>query len=398
MKRLCLLPLLILVCFYSCKSPLENIDINNIEKHRAYQDSCINTTKDPVEQLKVTETLISEYRKMKIDEKKPNANYYYYLARLYSGVNDQSIYENCFFDKANNSIKNTTQFKNYYDSTYYFSEKCLSIDANNIKCASILAQTYFMEFARFMQTDKKDISNFPSVANEELLNKRFDYIINNTNRFIGIDTSTNKESSRRFTEVSLQFLDKFKLSKGLKFVANDINTTNILILAGNFIDYLSKFDKPFFVLKLSKQYLNELSQRYMPEISLAREELRKSEAEKQRLNKIRQIDKKYKNTFFTNTGGFKMGLVLYDDGTFAKGEVDYTDAGYRFTEVYNKGKWDVVGENKIVLHGFSSEDSDWKFSLLRDKFFGSDIYIIQANYKDGGLMENGEFKYTANYN
>lgn len=143
MKKINIL-LFIVIAFFvsSCNSGAEKIGINNLEMHRAYQDSLILKYKLPEEKFNAIKLLISEYKKMGNDESNNNSNYNYYLARLYSYMYSIPIYGN-FYDTLNNKLLNNDLYNNYVDSAYYFSEKSLAIDSNNLMSMLVYTRSLF---------------------------------------------------------------------------------------------------------------------------------------------------------------------------------------------------------------------------------------------------------------
>mgnify|MGYP003353618903 CR=1 FL=1 len=76
----------------SCKTGAANIDINDVEMHRAYQDTLIYKSKTSVEVIQCVKRLISEYKRLSNYDLENNSNYNYYLSRLYGKIFDISYF------------------------------------------------------------------------------------------------------------------------------------------------------------------------------------------------------------------------------------------------------------------------------------------------------------------
>ena len=79
MKNLIYTSILSILCFASCKSDLEKIDLNNIDSHRAYQDSILKNSiisGDISNIYKKSDSIIFIYKNLKTDGKENNTNYY----------------------------------------------------------------------------------------------------------------------------------------------------------------------------------------------------------------------------------------------------------------------------------------------------------------------------------
>ena len=112
----------------SCNSGADKIGLNNVEMHRAYQDSLILKSKLPEEKLNTIKLLITEYKKMGNDESINNSNYNYYLARLYSYIYSIPLYGN-FYDTLNNKLLNNDKDNNK-DNKYLGIIHCGIFDNN----------------------------------------------------------------------------------------------------------------------------------------------------------------------------------------------------------------------------------------------------------------------------
>ena len=71
----------------SCKKGAAKLDINDVNAHRAYQDSLLKKSSISIEILQVIRQLVNEYRDLEVENKDSNTNYNYYVSRLYSHIN-----------------------------------------------------------------------------------------------------------------------------------------------------------------------------------------------------------------------------------------------------------------------------------------------------------------------
>jgi hypothetical protein len=103
---------LFLVSISSCKSNLEKIDINDVNAHRAYQDTLLAKDSSYEGRFVILKKLIEDYRSLYNDNLKANENYYYYLARLYNNVNYFPS-RGFWIDTINNVFKRKNDYSNY---------------------------------------------------------------------------------------------------------------------------------------------------------------------------------------------------------------------------------------------------------------------------------------------
>jgi len=323
----------------SCKTELEKIDINNVEAHRAYQDTLINQSKDDNQKLEALKKLTSEYRALnKEDKLTANVNYNYYMARIYQTINDFA-FPQFWIDSINKTFKNKDIYINYYDSTYYYSEKTLSLDSNHIRAMYLMSSTYFYEKNRYL-TDTNLVPNSYK-RNAELNSNRLGYIVNNAHRFTKIDTSSDRFYSRFIAEVALTTLMDYARIKNYELNFNDQNNFSVYIKIGELYDFIKGKES-----LLGINYETEEANIY-PNVLLARNELkrlqdialeeqRKAEERELKLKNIRSYGSQYIGTWKSDDMSSK--LIIKNDGTY---EVYY----YGLGGSEGKGKWDCTAKS-----------------------------------------------------
>jgi hypothetical protein len=185
----------------SCEQTrVEKIGLENITGHRNFQDSIVyKPSSDTFANLR---SLIYEYREIETKELKQSPFYNYYLARLYSQIDNISPYY--FYDTINNFFKKKDIYEKTYDSSYYYSNKLIELQKDNIMGYYILANTMFYDRVRHLLNDKID---FPFYGNRDrsTFKNLEKLILSNAERLYSIDTSLDKSRSRMIDEVSLWF-------------------------------------------------------------------------------------------------------------------------------------------------------------------------------------------------
>ncbi len=399
-----LLAFIIIVGFFSCKSKLEKIDINNVEAHRNYQDSILRKSNTAELQYLDNRQLITDYLSLKGEGLNNSVNYNYYLARLYNYITE--LPNGFWQDSITKKMKNIIVYNNVYDSTYYFVNKILTLDPNNLRAMNLLCITMLGEEARYSYDN-----SFPTsmLRDTKSWNDRFNYILNNAIRFKDYDSSSEKSLARNIAEIAMYYVGKEITYTGsigrektytgsYDFLESNDTKTKQLYIYGDLYDFLK--GKKYVFFKFNEKYINDS---IYPNVLLARNDIDKRNkiaAEKERianeaknrLDKISHFRNDYKNYMFQiKELGMKQGIVLNNDGTFVNGEYDYNSNNqYVFISIFNKGTWDVIDDNTIILHNFFGTESkmDYKFVLERDHFFGSDILILHGLYTNGNLGNN----------
>ena len=235
----------------SCKTELEKISLDDISSQEKYQDKQISKAKIFNDSVLTINQLISQYLSSNIEGKEQKSNYYYSIARLYNFINKFSF--NQLYNQGSKKINNTVFYSNYYDSAYYYAERSLVLDSNNINSMLILCTTFYNERERFL-IDKNEVP-FSGKKDAKLWNQRLNYIINNAERFINKDTTSNKLLSRSIAEIGLNNLS-MALGDDYNFSNNDINKINILINYGQLYDYVNQFNDNL-IVNLNKSKINK---------------------------------------------------------------------------------------------------------------------------------------------
>ena len=275
--------LIVSILLYSCNSDLENIDINNIDAHRQYQDSIINLDSTFTGKFFLVKKLISEYRQLDIKDLKDsasNSDYNYYLSRLYNYVDNFPL-KGFWIDTLKNKFINEVEYINFNDSVYYFAEKSLELNSNNIRPMYILSVNLFTEINRWEVN--RSIVPDPRPRDSVKFTNRINYIINNGLKFIKIDTSQDKQLSLGICEVGLYLLERFADVYDIK---GNINTKNIngLLLVAEYCDYLKDKDPHLIIFKKKKNDIYEF-------VLLARkEQARLEEIARKKQARLEQIE------------------------------------------------------------------------------------------------------------
>jgi hypothetical protein len=346
--------LFLFVIFYSCKSGANKLEINDIQGHRAYQDSIIAKGKDPKEKFLLINKLIAEYRDIK--NKDTNSNYNYLIARLYSNIifNKDLPLNGFVYDSVNKKMNDSRVFINFMDSTFYYSELSLKQNPNNIFSMNImtLAQSFEQQFCNNLLNNGIKV---PYSSNRDFnsWNRRLNYIVNNSLRFDSVDTTKDKSYTRVFVETSFQYLTITIDSRKID-LSND-NDLNLILTCNNYINYIDKFGPIFYDNNDYKKKSKEL----LPFTRIA--------IEKVKLAPIKNfIDKELYQRGWSSTDHSldediqtsKGSLIEYTNASPSESELVFrlnSDYSYNITfkpiryisTVTVTGKW-ILGENSSI--------------------------------------------------
>jgi hypothetical protein len=206
-------------------------------------------------------SLIGEYREIETKKLKENPFYNFYLARLYTTISD--IDPKYFYDKEKKEFKKKDKYEKLYDSAYYYSNKMIELQKDNIMGYYLLAYTLFYDKIRYESNDK-DI--FPFYGKRNFSNfKNFENVINNIgDRIYSIDTSNNNAMARIIDEISLwnRYINLININKELSI--NNLNSfqdselNDILAFSNNY-SRLNKYDGYLFISNKNKNNFSDLS-------------------------------------------------------------------------------------------------------------------------------------------
>ena len=231
----------------SCKNGVEKIDINNIEAHRAYQDTILaNNNKDPKKFKIALSSLINEYRNIKTQDSNTQTNINYYLARLYNNVFNYPMFGNVY-DSISNKFIDSVTYINYKDSSRMLSRSVLNKQPKNIRAFYLFSNSIYSEWSIFMKSKFK-APFFGVKSNDEFTNSIV-YVIENASKFRSTDTTKNKIVSQEIIEYAYFFVNVGIL--GLKYESIDYsnkNLLNTLVCLNDFASVLDNLDS-FYVLK-----------------------------------------------------------------------------------------------------------------------------------------------------
>jgi len=415
MKNLILISLINIFLFTSCKSDLEKIELNNIEAHRAYQDSILikyMMSGDVYNFYKKSDSIISLYKSLKNEEKEKNANYFYYIGRLYLNVNNQKFSN--FYDTSNNIFIDQRKYREYYDSGYYYIQKSLSLDPNHIKAIYNLVHSIYIENNRFI--DSKD-----TTFSQEKNSSRIYYIIDNISKFMNNNSYDEKKVIDNMTEQTLLILTEIYFKHNFKynftFIKDDINRSLVLDVLGNVVQRVYNINKLEFI---NKEYFVRDTAKINSNVILARNDIErrnKIAAEKERLAKLEvnrverilQICGPYLDKIFDcQWRSARRYLRLNSDGTFELGyweEVEDVNGNYNKRFFYDqKGKFEVVDAKNIkLINYFSSTNTigngssspDVTFYMDEFTLFGIKSLILNGRMVNGMLSHDEELKFDA---
>jgi len=326
----------------SCKSNFEKLNIDDLKGNEKYQDESLSISKNFQDSVKIINDLIGHYFSMKSEGKEQNSKYNYCIARLYYQINNLNL--NAIYDSKSKKLKDKVFYSNCYDSAYYFAEKSLNIDSNNIYAMYLLSSNFYFERQRFL-LDKNEIP-LSGLKNAELYNKRWNYILNNAIRFTGLDTTSKKYLSRTIVEIALYNLD-FNISDNYNFDKNDENEIFTLVIYGKLYDYLSQF-KDFILIKFDKERINKNVVPIIKDAVKEVERINKINSYKSNLvtkyfiNGLAQTDAGNKKVYFKDDGTVEFNINTCDEG-------GYFGGGSSTGLVSLKGTFELINSSEIIV-------------------------------------------------
>jgi hypothetical protein len=317
----------------SCKKGAAKLDINDVEVHRAYQDSILNQTKSSIEGLQKLQLLIEEYKSLERDQDRENSNLDYYIARLYNNI----FYKPAFyliFDTVSNNVIDTITYIKFKDSARLYAKKSLNVDKNNLYAYALLADNLYMETATFYRSNNR--APFQAIKSINEFTSNLNLVAENAMRLYGIDTSTGKSKGQTIIEYSYYFINMFAL-KNFNYdnVDYENNSTSIIQLE----KYMSVLDKSETFYKLNKKFYLSDNKAIKNIIKIAKiklEEINKKEQEEIEANKRREalnnINLKHKYSYVNSYAGVSAQLDLWTSSDY----VQVTTAGTRGRGIYSR--------------------------------------------------------------
>jgi hypothetical protein len=387
--------IIISLFIHSCKSDLEKIDINNVEAHRAFQDSMLNKDSLLSGKFLILKGLINEYKSLNIKENASNSNYNYYLSRIYGKVDDFPL-KGFWVDTINNKFLNETDYSNFYDSTFYYAERSLEVDKDNIRSMFVLSRMFYLERLRFEYN--KSIMPVSYNRNSKKWGERINYITNNALRFQKIDTTKNRYLSRGICEVALNFIDKQLGLNGYNFDVANNDLVNSFYLYGQLWDYVKGHESV--VMSFNKEFVQN---KVYPNVLLARNYL-KEKADNERMQE-----------FIKSGKGFFIDNIIYSDVckiigpngncewiTFTKKNIEISFKRYysgSWQNVSISGTYSIVNNNQLEVKWLDANSLSWKniagsscggglTSLIQSQSFRN---IISIDYETKSLKIKGKF-------
>ncbi len=302
--------LFLLFGIFSCKSGVGKLDINDVEAHRAYQDTLISKADFPNGKINTIRSLISDYISIKYKNgNSKNSNYNYYLARLYSYMYSLPI-NGLFYDSTSKKVLNYNLYKDFVDSAYYYSEKSLAIDSNNILSMLVYTRSLFWERENYLFFKEKGLeTKFSGNDDPQKMKKRVEYLLNNFSKFSSLDTAKDKRVSRKIYEMSFSFLYP-TIDNKIKSDINwsDENDLQLLSFTGNCINFLKKYK----LTEIDQGFFNKVSNHLMAFVDKANDKIRANELIKQRMINIKTYSVQYVGIWKSDYAK----LEILDDGTY----------------------------------------------------------------------------------
>lgn len=337
--------ILTLAFLQSCKSGAEKYEINDVEAHRAYQDTLLNEVKLEGDYKNVFRKLLSEYLKIESNEAIPNPNAYYYLARLYNKVYSYPIYATVV-DTASGDIKDSFTYANYKDSARIYSQKALDIDENAIKPFYLLSNSIYWEWITFINSKYK--APFIGKSNKSEFDKLYFYLTQNALKFRQIDTSSNKRISQEIIEFAYFFISAGTYNFDFDNISLTKNNIDGLLLIEQYCSVLDELNE-FYILD-RKSYLKNKQQRNTA-IKLAKLELEHIKLQEQIDGNM--VTKNFLNQKLIIMDGPDDRYVIFKDNGTAEISIKTCEAGGVFgggTYVTNQtiyGTYSLEGDQNV---------------------------------------------------
>lgn len=207
MNRVSLLVLLVIV-FSSCKSKLEKIPLDNLQKHRDLQDSIFKNVSLLENALFKIDSLVGAYQALEIENKNSNSNYYYCIGRVYNKIDYIPL--NNFYDSLNKKSKNIEVLKKYRKYALENYEKSFQINPSHVN-----------SFNNILSLFMYDLNTMSILSNSKQLlmpesdfQRLFNLVINNAIRVATIDTTVDLYFKKKIPQASFILLDMFYFDNG----------------------------------------------------------------------------------------------------------------------------------------------------------------------------------------
>jgi hypothetical protein len=250
-------------------SLLQKINTNDIHSHRSYQDSIMKIDSSLQVKFSNLKQLISDYRSLENEGNNTKSdNYFYYLSRLYGKVSNFYL-KGFWIDTLKNEFINKKDYINFYDSAYFFAEKSLEINKDNIRAMHNLCYTFYHEYVNY----NYDTTIVPILYKRDIAQSRklSNYIVNNAKRFEDIDTSLNKEMLQRIYEEAISIFHSH-FSNDNKFDKENTNQINILSQYADLWEFVR--NRKYLLYRFDK---NTIEKSYYANALMARAEIKNRE-------------------------------------------------------------------------------------------------------------------------
>lgn len=349
MRNLKVILFFLLVGIVGCdnRPNIEKIGLENINLQRNFQDSIIYSDSIPEKKLERIKSLIQEYRQF--ESTHGDKEYFnYYLARLYSGINNLP-FNNFFFDAVTKKMIRSTDYINFLDSTYYYSKRTLDINSSNVMAMRILALTLFIDYNRYTINTK----SVPSLINRNInkANELQNYVINNFSKYKDLDTSENKIDSRIIYESVASIMFNGSLfSDNTKFKQSDENKTNALYKLGEIYDHLKLYNSH---ILLRDDFNDYIKNEVLSDIKMARNYL----SAKQELQRLSELKKSYSSILSKKLYSGTANYIEFDNN----GNVNVTFERYyqNWNNYTISGRYKFISENQIEVKWDGSNTASW---------------------------------------
>jgi hypothetical protein len=219
-------------------SGLTNIDIEEVQKHRDYQDMLFKNASQIPDKMSLIEDLKSEYEKnFHADD---HSDYNYLIARLYSKCTESDMLIYCS-DTIKRKLTDSLLYRTYFDSAYSYLDKSLQLNPENKLSFYLLSILMYKDLYTCLNIKFNPEIPCCILANKSA-NHLLDMVENNAISFAESDTSANKERSKAVLESSILCL--FVSADFARERKQQGTYDTIYYMIGERLKYLQKINDP----------------------------------------------------------------------------------------------------------------------------------------------------------
>jgi hypothetical protein len=281
---LCHLTLFINSCNYSDATSVTNTEyfdkisskkISDAKSHLFIQDSILKHHFDNSnyqEYIKLSDTILSCYKTLNIDNKAFNSDYLYLIGKLYLNQTINIPFD-LYYDSLTSKYKYEAKYSSLLDSSYFYLSSAVNINPKNLFAInSLLKLCYFDHQRQLYYTGYK------------FNNKRYDLNFNQIlNLFANKKISDNVEDSEVYSQIiELTIIEILtNINENYFLDPNDINRVNLFHVLGDLIDIAKT--STIFGQYISSSYFDKTLLKVKKPIAIARKrflEIEKEQKEK----------------------------------------------------------------------------------------------------------------------